>query len=98
MSLELRLVEGYVLDPDAIFVGARFDDSIDQQHGIAMRQKGEKPLNVEDFEHLSRCLVHPVLPLTLILALAPYAAPRQVRSPHGGFRTRARFANAGGAC
>ena len=63
MSLKLRLVEGYVLDPDAIFIGARFDDAIDQQHGIAVRQKGEEPLNVEDFEHLFRCLVHPALPL-----------------------------------
>ena len=46
MALKLRLVGGDVLDADAEFVASRRDDPIDQQKGIAMRQKTEQPLDV----------------------------------------------------
>ena len=42
MTLKLRFVGGDVLDADAEFVAARRDDPIDQQEGIAMRQKTQQ--------------------------------------------------------
>ena len=50
MALELRLVGGDVLDPDAIFVAARLDDAIDEQKRIAMRQERKQLLDVEAFD------------------------------------------------
>ena len=38
MALEMRLVDGDVLDADAVLVSPRFDDPVDQKKRIAMRQ------------------------------------------------------------
>ena len=50
MTLELRLVEGHVLDADAGFVAADVDDPVDQQKRIAMRQRFQELQDVHRFE------------------------------------------------
>jgi hypothetical protein len=58
MTLEMRLVEGHVLDADAVFVAAGLDDAIDEQKGIAVRQEGEQPLDIVNFKGSPRRIVH----------------------------------------
>ena len=62
MALEVRLVGGDVLDPDAIFVAAGLDDPVDEQERIAVRQERQKLLDVEAVERPNGRFVHCVLP------------------------------------
>ena len=47
MALEERLVDGDGLDRDDPLFGIEALDPIDQQHGIAMRQRGHDPPDVQ---------------------------------------------------
>src|SRR5262249_59886495 len=56
MTEEARLVEGDVLDADTAKVRADIDHPINQQHGIAMRQRLQDVLDIDDIEP-DRCLL-----------------------------------------
>jgi hypothetical protein len=60
MALKLRFVGGDILDADAEFVASRRDNPIDQQKGIAVRQKTQQPLDVVSLESLARRYVHSI--------------------------------------
>ena len=62
MTLKLRFVGGDVLDADAEFVSLRADDPIDQQEGIAMRQKTQQSLNIVAFQGLACRHMHSLAP------------------------------------
>ena len=53
MAEELRLVGGDVLDADAVFVAADFDDAVDQQERIAVRKRGEDFANPDGLKRLA---------------------------------------------
>ena len=61
MAHELRLVDGDVLDADAVFVAARLDDAVDEQERIAMRKHLQEALDVETFNRPPGRLVHHAL-------------------------------------
>src|SRR6185437_6418389 len=58
MARELRLVGGYILDANAGFVAPRLEDTVDQQHRIAMRQQLQEALDVVTVDRALRRLVH----------------------------------------
>ena len=58
MTLELRLVEGDVLDADARHVVPRLDDPVDQKKGIAMRQGFQEVLNIQGAHRWFDNLIH----------------------------------------
>ena len=62
MALEMRLIGGDVLHAHAIFVAAGFDDSVDEEKRIAVRQKRKELLDVEAVERPTGRFVHSVSP------------------------------------
>ena len=61
----MRLVHRHVLDADAVFVGARLDDPIDEQERIAVRQQRQQLLDVvalDDSDRSSRSFRPPFRP------------------------------------
>src|SRR5271165_6307613 len=58
MALKVRFVDRYILDADPVLVGSRFNDAVNQQKRVAMRQQREKLLNVVALKHSLGRFVH----------------------------------------
>ncbi len=58
MALKLRLVHADILDPDTGLIAIGFDDPVDQQKRIAMRQRFQEPLDIIGFENVCHLLIH----------------------------------------
>ena len=54
VSLEMRFVEGHVLDADPMLVAADIDHAVDHQKRITMRQHTKDSQNVRSLESFSR--------------------------------------------